>query len=307
MALAFPESNLIGAVLEGNVRVIKSPVPGGATTLAGSDFEIQHADGPHLYHPLQRYAQGYLDATAVPAMEVFDNQRQFDPDRSSAPPAGTKLIGNTLPITINDVQARYGVRTGPTATNWRVAVVVVTTDGLLSQEAMSWYNFFAQRMGAQSGITSFNGYPSYFEATGGRATLNSEINPLTAPKITQPLAVIKPAFGPTDWRGIILDAPLPSAYTPGQPLLLSGRVDPAIHGEMNFVAIIARFARYGDSGPGLTTQGSVDGNRFSFNVTVPAQAGRYAFDLFLFETFESDATTTAVLRPFYVEQPAPTP
>jgi hypothetical protein len=306
MALLWPETTLVGAVLDGTHEVIKSPVPPGGTTLAGSDFEIQVPDGPHVYHPLQLYAQGYLDAAAVPAMEVFDNQKQFAPDASTAPPAGTKLIGNTLPLTINDIQAGHGVRSGLTASNWTVAFVVVSVDGLLSQEAMNWYNFFAQRLGASSGTTSFDGFPSYFEATGGRATLTTEINPLTAPKAIQPLVVSNPAFGATDWRGLVLDTPLPSDYTPGEPLTLSGRVDPAIHGETSFVAMIARFSRYGDTGPGLTTQGSVDGGRFSFGVTVPSEPGRYWFDVFLFETFESPSTVTAAVTPFYIAQPPAT-
>ena len=157
MALMWPGRTMIAAVLRGTRGVVRSGDVAAVKTLAGSDFEIERPDGPHTYHPLQMYRMGHTQASEVPDMEVFDNQKQFDPDAASEPDAGTKLQGSTQAVTVNDIQGKYGMRSGLVATHWRVGFVVVTRDRLLSQEAMNWFNFYAQRMGADSGQRATTG------------------------------------------------------------------------------------------------------------------------------------------------------
>ena len=304
MALSDQGETLVGAVLEGTRKVMKTSEIAAVESLAASEFQVVRTDAPLMYHPLQRYRMGLLDGGQVPDIEVFDNQKQFDPDSSSDPKPGTMLVGNTQTVTMNQIRAEYGDRSGPVLTHVRVAFVVVTRDGLLPQQAMDWFNFYAQRMGVDSGTRSYDGYPSFNEATGGVASLTTDINPLTAEKINQGLPVSNAAFGPTDWRGLVLDGTFPGQITTDQRLTVSGSVDQNIHGGKSFVAIIVRFTKYGQSGGGLTTQGSVSSNgSFSFDANVPQDPGAYSVDMFLFETFESSATSTAVLEPIFVTAP----
>ena len=298
MALLWPGRTMIGAVLQASHGVVKSADVSGGRTLAGSDFEIERPDGPHTYHPLQLYRMGHKPASEVSDLEVFDNQKQFDPERASKPDAGTKLQGNTQTVTMNDIQGKYGMRSDLVATHWRVGFVVVTRDGLLSQEEMNWFNFYTQRMGADSGTTSYNGYPSYKEATGGKATLTTDINPRTAQKINQGLSVSFPSFGTTDWRGIVLDGDFPAQVSTGQRLTISGSVDAAIHGGKTFDRLIVRFVRYRDTGAqGITAQTSVTNGRFSFDATVPQRPGRYSVEFFLFEPGQTIGGADTDLRP----------
>ena len=108
---------------------------------------------------------------------MFVEQGQFDPVRRSVPPVGRSVRGDTIRVRATDIVAADGQRVGPVADRVRQVVVYVTRDGLASAREMDVVNFYAARLAAEDGITSWDQYPSFFEATGGRARLTTEVTP----------------------------------------------------------------------------------------------------------------------------------
>ncbi len=293
---------LLGSVLRGTRVATRTAPVAGLAGLVGSDFQIGLTGAPVVYSQTQRYAMGLVEGSGVSDIEVFEDQKQFDPETVTAPEVGTTLAGNTQTVTMNQIRQQHGDRSGSVLTHVRVGFIVISRDGLLPQRAMDWFNFYAQRMGVDSGTRSYNGFGSFKETTAGAASLTTDINPLTDEKINQALPVSNASFGPSDWRGLILDQAFAGTMTTDQRLTLSGRIDTAIHGDTDYVAIIIRFMPYG-GGDDLTTQGDVTNGAFSFDASVPQESGAYAVDIFIYESFESPATSTAVVEPVFITAP----
>ncbi len=293
---------LLGSVLIGTRVPTRTTAEEGLAGLVGSEFQIALTGAPIIYNQLQRYAMGFVEAAAVSDIEVFEDQSQFDAETVTAPEVGTTLAGNTQTVTMNQIRQQHGDRSGSVQTHVRMGFVVITRDGLLPQRAMDWFNFYAQRMGADSGTRSYNGFGSFKETTAGAASLATDINPLTDEKINQSLPVSNASFGPSDWRGLILDQAFAGTITTDQRLTLAGRIDTAIHGDTDYVAIIIRFTPYG-GGDDLTTQGDVTNGAFSFDASVPQEPGAYVVDIFIYESFESPATATATIQPVFINAP----
>ena len=72
-------------------------------------------------------------------------------------------------MTATDFITADGVRNGSPVVRVRRAVIYVTRAGLASQAEMDAVNFFSARLAAREGVTSWDRYPSFFEATRGRA------------------------------------------------------------------------------------------------------------------------------------------
>jgi hypothetical protein len=100
---------------------------------------------------------------------------------------GRLLTTGFTRLTVNDVIAANGSRVpdySAAQRTFRVATVVVS-DGLLSADAMAYYDYFAQRMEARERIATHEGFSKvpgtpFFIATGGRGALIATVDPAAA-------------------------------------------------------------------------------------------------------------------------------
>ena len=174
MSLVFPRENYVGAVLEPERRVRR---------IGGDVYAIRRTPSPVKQHPLHLYAMGKANAGAVPNLIVFENQDQFGP-RAAAPEPGTTLTGGSRVVTMNDIIAMHGQRSGPNRRVWRRATVLISTGRLATQEEMDYWNFYAKRIGEPLNTTSYQGHPSFFQANGKKMRLRTDIEPTGRPKVT---------------------------------------------------------------------------------------------------------------------------
>lgn len=297
--LLYPGATLVGGVLDGT-RQVERVVTGDGV----ERFEIARPTAPVRFHPLQLYRMGFLDPAEAPDITVFAEQAQFASQRVSAPAVGTAVAGARQAVSINAILAAFGTRGGPVFTEWNQAVVIVS-DTLLSQEEMDYYNFYAQRAAASTGTRAYDGFGSFFEATGGRASLQTTIltrDADTHPAITQALDVGDVAFGTGDWRGLMFDEPIPGRLLTSTTLTLRGNIDPEVlPGSYQF--LIIRASRFGDApGDAITVQTAVRGGRFVISLRFPADgAGAYAIDAFVFVDGEARPIPTSVITPLFVD------
>ena len=297
--LLYPGATLVGGVLDGT-RQVERVVTGDGV----ERFEIARPTAPVRFHPLQLYRMGFLDPAEAPDITVFAEQAQFASQRVSAPAVGTAVAGARQAVSINAILAAFGTRGGPVFTEWNQAVVIVS-DTLLSQEEMDYYNFYAQRAAASTGTRAYDGFGSFFEATGGRASLQTTIltrDADTHPAITQARDVGDVAFGTGDWRGLMFDEPIPGRLLTSTTLTLRGNIDPEVlPGSYQF--LIIRASRFGDPpGDAITVQTAVRGGRFVISLRFPADgAGAYAIDAFVFVDGEARPIPTSVITPLFVD------
>lgn len=183
---------------------------------------LSEAPLPPYFHPLQMYAMGLLEPDDVPALFLGKNQTQ---PASTRP--GRLMKGKFVKVTIDDIIARYGERTGPSAPRvWRRAIIMVSPERLLSRKAMSWYNFFARRLSDPevTGVVDVGGIPSLEFASRGKMDLRTEIRPRSQRRLAGSFEVSYPKLGKRDIRGLVLDRKLGSRYLAGKPTIFSGRV-----------------------------------------------------------------------------------
>ena len=203
--LLFPGEALLGSVLRPIRRVALAD--GGDDGDAAS-YVIERTPAPSVYHPTTLYRMGLIGLEEVPEMVVFENQGQFDEEYATAPDIGTSVEGETRAVHINDIIAQHGTRSGPVDDSWRRVTVVVSRNELLSPAEMHYWNFFAARHEARSGATTFGGMPPFYEATGGRATLDTTVEKPSGARIVNdpPLQVSNVPIDPGEFRGVQLDA-----------------------------------------------------------------------------------------------------
>ena len=280
--LLTPGAVTYGAVLRGHVRVGQ----GGADAAAGG-FQIEATQPLVTYHPLTLYRMGLLSAAAVPSVSVFLDQGQFDAATSSAPAPGTAVSGGTVEVTVNDLLAADGVRSGPAATHVRRAVVYVSRNGLAPQSEMDLVNYLAQRLGESSGVTSWHRYPSFAEATGGRAYMTTSIRTTGGAYVTGPSGRCA-RVGRDALVGVELDAEFGGCLQAGTTVSVSGRV--TLTDRTDYYAACLRLRRYGaptDERIYVCDELNVD--RFEIDVAFPAdKPGGYTMEAFAFWP-ESDA------------------
>ena len=195
--LLYPGEVYAGAVLPAYLRV--------AAVADGAAYAIEHTPSPALYHPTTLYRMGLIGPESVPDLLVFERQGQFDGRNGIPPAAGTPVEGGVRAVHINDLIAEHGVRRGPVDQTWSRVTVVVSRDGLLSAEEMSYWNLFAARHAATEGVTSWRGTPSFFETTGGRAPLRTDVTPIRHRKIALEHEVARLPIDPREFRGVLLD------------------------------------------------------------------------------------------------------
>ena len=273
--LLFPGAVTYGAVLFGDVRVARQH----------DRFEIERTLPLVTYHPLTLYRMGLVPAAAVPDMLVFRDQGQFGAAWNVRPAPGTLVTGETSQVAINDLVAVDGVRRGPAARRIRRAVVVVSRGGLVPKGQMDVLNYFARRLGASSGVTSWNRYPSFAEATGGRATMTTDIRPLrrqAAPPSSSEVGCAK--VGTRALIGVTLDREIGGCLRTGDTLRVSGRL--TLDDRDDYDTFCLHFRRYpnADDGDRLFRCASLGGDdRFTLEVTFPVhRPGGYQLEAYAY-------------------------
>ena len=188
----------------------------------GDDWVLAAPERPITFHPLQLYAMGLLPAEEVPPLWL---RRRQDRPRPMRP--GTRVGGEFVEVTIDDIVARYGERRGPAAPPvLRRAIIVVSPGRLLPARDLSWFNFFARRLSDPdvTGIEDLDLTPSMEFATTGRIDLRTEIRPRRHPQIDGDFPVSYPKVGRGDLVGLRLDKPLGTRYLVGRSYVVAGRV-----------------------------------------------------------------------------------
>ena len=277
--LLTPGAVAYGAVLQGKVRVALEAGEGGQS----DSYRIERTVPLVTYHPLTLYRMGLLAAADLPPLHVFIDQGQFEDDTSSAPEPGTEVTGGTVEVTVNDLLAADGVRSGPAVGTVRRAVVYVSRDGLASQSEMDVVNYLARRLGESSGVTSWDRSPSFREATRGGATMTTDIR--RRPPATAAAAAAESArcakVGVDALVGIELDEEFGGCVTAGTSVEVSGVLNLT---DRDYYAVCLRFRRYGDpSGERVYECDELNVDRFSLSVAFPAdRPGGYTMEAFAF-------------------------
>lgn len=281
--MAFPHEFLYSATTEAQREIVQ----------VGGAFQIARTMPLILYNPLTLYRMGLIAAEELPTYKVFVDQGQFDEETSIAPEIGTAVTGDTVDVTINDIMAADGTRRGPAVTKVRRALVYVSRAGLVPKAEMDIINFFAKRFGESSGVTSYDRYPSYAEATGGRATMVTDINPkpdeaTTVAGVLQGATKIEPGpqarcvkAGTRAIVGFTLDNEVGGCLTAGTSVTVSGTLNLT---DQPYNQVCVRFQRYGDANDDNVFECPVlNGNWFSAIATFPAnKPGGYSMELFAF-------------------------
>ena len=283
--LLYPGEVTVGAVLEAERRVKKE---GGAYTIERTMPLIN-------YNPLTLYRMGHTPAGQLPTYQVFLDQGQFDAETSVAPDVGVSVEGERVEVTVNDMMAADGTRTGPTVTSVRRALVYVSRAGLVPKEEMDVINYFAKRLGESSGVTAYDRYPSFAEATGGRPTMTTDITPKSNAAATlaaggvQSAAKIEPGpdvrcanVGTNALIGVTLDNEIPGCLRAPTTITVAGTL--TLTDRIDYNTVCFRFRRYGaDDANEIFTCSTLNGNRFSIDFTFNAQqAGTYSVQPFAF-------------------------
>lgn len=293
--LLAPGPVLAGAVLEASRRV------GGPDNVGA--HVVERTTPMVTYNPLTLYRMGLASTTDLPTYRVFEDQGQFGAgldDGPATPAVGSTVAGGHVILTADDFVAADGIRNGPIVSQIRRAVVYVTRAGLASQDEMDVVSYFAARLGTSDGVTTWDAYPSLFEATGGRVEMPTGITPALTSGLAPLMAVEDVGYPdvPTDvLTGVELDLPIPGRIDIGQTVTLDGVLTLIDRTDYNIVCF--RFIRYGGSDVNETfVCDTLDGVRFSVPVTFGAtQAGTYTVEPFVFWT---DAGPQAALSRYGV-------
>ncbi|HTM30399.1 MAG TPA: hypothetical protein VL263_03815 [Vicinamibacterales bacterium] len=288
----------VGAVLEATRR---------AVVRADGTAAIERVTGLGRQHPLDLYAMGLIGPAEVPEWFVFGEQGQFDPSTSSAPPPGTSITGPSRRVSINDVMAIHGPRSGPVLSTLRRASIVVSRDRLISGEEMAYWNYFAARLEdpTGSGIPSYEGEPSFEVTTNRRIDVRSDIRPRNGPAVSQPHDVDPAAFGTTDCRGIELTQAPRARVRVAERFTVAGRV--TARDRSDFDEVLLRFwPGTGEESRAVRVFRDVSRSG-TFNIDVEmrdGQDGFYSAELFLFWPGAGSQYARCTLSPMVVLPPA---
>ena len=139
--------------------------------LGGVEWEVAQAPAPTQIPPLQAYAMGRLEASAVPPVDIFENQ-----NRPRVRP-GDRVSGATRRATIDQIVAHHGPRVGPTVTTVRRATILLSRDALATPAEMAYWTLMAQRLEDpyQTGMISEAGIGSFRAISG--VTLHTRVIP----------------------------------------------------------------------------------------------------------------------------------
>ena len=285
--LLTPGAVAYGAVLPGDVRVGRPLADDGQP----GAYRIERTVPLVRYHPLTLYRMGLLPAAELSPVQVFLDQGQFAVASDGVPEPGTAVSGETVEVTVNDLMAADGIRTGPAVTAVRRAVVYVSRGGLASQAEMDVVNYFARRLGESSGVTSWNRYPSLSEATGGLAAMTTDIR--RKPEVQAAPAVTGPSgacakVGIDALVGITLDDEFGDCLQAGATVELSGEL--TLTDRSDYYAVCFRFRRYGAANAQrVFVCDELNVNRFALSMTFPeTEPGGYTVEPFAFWPWSED-------------------
>jgi hypothetical protein len=128
------------------------------TQVAGGATLTQRYDAP-VFTDLDLYLMGLLPAGQVGPHVVFP--RGTGSADLFALCSGGTWQGQLQTVTIQDIARQVGARVPDSAHSphaFRVATVIVSTDGLLSAEAMAFYSYFARRAEATGEVLYHSGF-----------------------------------------------------------------------------------------------------------------------------------------------------
>ena len=275
--LLHPGEVYAGAVLDVTQRV--------AAVGGGTSYSVERTPAPAMLHPTTLYRMGLIGPEAVPELLVFENQGQFDEFDSSAL-VGTAVDGGGRRVHINDILAEHGPRNGPVDDTWSRATVVVSRDGLLSAEEMSYWNFFAARHAAIGGATTWEGVPSFFEATDGAVPLRTDVKPLHAAKIVETFETGYMPVARGEFRDVQLDAPVPARFALSETVTIAGAVTTTERDDFDLACVDWTYP-----GKPIIRQsdregwacGAITGDRFSISYRfTTGDSGHRALQLYLY-------------------------
>ena len=228
-----------------------------------------------LAEPHMLYRMGLIEAADVPEMLVFEDQDQWQ-----NLDYGDRISGGYRRVDINDIIARHGARQGPVDREWRMAMVVVSRDRLLSEAEMNYWNFVVAR---QEALVGPPGEASYYQSSDGLARLYTDITPKSAPKIVNdpPLPMSNLPIDSREFPGVQLDEPLPTSIRAGDAISIAGSITHAAFGRAtSMCAAWNRRDGYGRYAEVSRECVPVVGGRFSTTFTfTDGDAGIYWFSL----------------------------
>ena len=290
--LLYPGEVYAGAVLDVTRRV--------AAVGGGTSYTVERTPAPAMLHPTTFYRMGLIGPEAVPELLVFENQGQFAEADSPTPAVGAAVRGGGRRVHVNDILAAHGARDGPVDDAWSRVTVVVSRDGLLSADEMSYWNFFAARHAATGGTTTWEGVPSFFEATGGRVPLRTDVTPLRAAKLVEAFETGDMPIAPGEFRDVHLDEPVPARLAVGETVNITGAVTTTERDDYNLACVNWTYL----GAPVIRQPGdgwacdAIAGNRFSIPYRFTAgDAGQRALQIFLFYPAPGSPTPLFMLLP----------
>jgi hypothetical protein len=159
-----------------------APFPFEITPLSDGTHRLSATDSPRSFNDVELYFMGLLPADSVRTHFVFVNQNQTAQVRNNG-----ILVGAVDSIRVEDIIARDGERAPSAATaprEFRIATVVLSSGGMLSQQEMSFFEHMAARgeqrvaLPYSDGLIRGTTLP-FFIATGGRGTLVTRLRTTT--------------------------------------------------------------------------------------------------------------------------------
>jgi hypothetical protein len=258
-------------------------------------------------HPLEMYAMGLIEPTSVPPVRILTNQWQFVEKR---PAAGLELEAAGKTATIDDILRIHGPRVGPVYHDINRATIVVSRDRLLTADEMAYWNFVAARLEDpnRTGIIDYNGQPSFDASTGLAVDVRTGIRPKGREPATSAYSVDFPALDPRECMGVTFDAPLPTRFTVGQRIKLSGRVTAT--DRTDFSSILLRYWRSGGTSTNAVRASADVSYSGLFSTELEfrdGQEGVYVFEAFLFWPNASTQWSRCSLTTVRIDSASPAP
>ncbi len=141
-------------------------------------YSVRPVPEPRTYNDFELYLLGLVPPDSVRPHIVFLNQNQRGELRE-----GGVLVGPTDTVTVGEWVSRDGVRTPayPTAQNtFRMATIVLSRNGLLTRDELSFYNALAIRAESETEVVAIRATTRvltlpFFLATGTRGRMISRL------------------------------------------------------------------------------------------------------------------------------------
>jgi hypothetical protein len=147
---------------------------------------------------------------------------------------------------------------------------------------MSYWNHFSARSEDlhRTGIPSYDGYPGFDGSVDGRVDLQTDITPLTGPRVVAAADAGAASFGRADCRDLEFTTEVPTRYHVGREVRIEGRVTAT---DQRFHSMALRFVELGSAEmPRFDDDVSASGS-FSPRVRFrEGEEGLYYLQVFLF-------------------------